>query len=64
MARRVTHSLGRDGLHCMITLLADGPVFLLQRQAGVRTPLQTIQLTAQQIRDMAAIVAQAGDERA
>lgn len=53
---RTAHSLGRDGLACMITLYHEGPVFVLRRQAGVRTSEQSIQLTAQQIRDMAAVV--------
>lgn len=55
MARK-THSLGRDGLGLMISLVVDGPVIVLARQGGARTPAQSIQLTAQQLRDAVSVI--------
>jgi hypothetical protein len=50
-----SHSLGRDGLGCLIMLQVTGEVMVLKRQAAVRTPEQAIQLTREKIRDMAIV---------
>jgi hypothetical protein len=60
---RRTHNLGRDGLGCLITLAATDKVYILKRQPGVRTPTQQIQLTEDQILEMAAVVRAAREAR-
>lgn len=52
---RVTHSLGRDAEGLMLNLVQAGQVFLLQRQGRSGAAPMTIQLTAEHIRDMAAV---------
>lgn len=62
---RTTHSLGRDGQGLLVMLVEAGGVFLLSRQANKGGDgMLTIQLTAEQIRDMAAVACPAAKEPA
>lgn len=56
---RVTHSLGRDEQGRALMLIQAGKVFVLKVQASKSSPEFSVQLTPEQIREMAIAAADA-----